>query len=187
MVKVLDMRKGRLVVYENEMYIVKDKTHVAKGNKRSYVQAQLKHFKSGQIIDVRFNMDDKLETPFVESKDFEYLYEEGGSLVLMNSETFDQIHVDKEVLGDQLQFLKANEKISCQIHQGKILVAELPNVVELEVRDAPPVVKGATATNQPKDAILETGARVRVPVFIDIGDRIRVDTRTGGYVERARG
>jgi elongation factor P len=186
MVKVLDMKKGRLVLYQDDMYVVKDKTHVAKGNKRSYVQAQLKNFKSGQIIDVRFNMDDRLETPFVETREFEYLYEEGDALVLMNTETYDQLHVDKELFGDQLKFLKPNEKVTCAVYEGRVISAELPVVVDLEVTDTPPVVKGATATNQPKDAVLETGARVRVPVFIEIGEKIRVDTRSGEYLERSK-
>ena len=186
MIKVLDMKIGRLVIYQDEMFVVKDKTHVAKGNKRSYVQAQLKNFKTGQILDVRFNMDARLETPFVESKEYEYLYEEGDALVMMNTETFDQIHVEKELVGDQLKFLKPNEKVNCALHEGRVITVELPNVVELEVTDTPPVVKGATATNQPKDAITETGARVRVPVFISPGERIRVDTRTGDYIERAK-
>ena len=186
MVKVLDMKKGRLVIYQDGMYVVKDKTHVAKGNKRSYVQAQLKNFKSGQIIDVRFNMDERLETPFVETREFEYLYAEGDALVLMNTKTYDQMHVDKELFGDHLKFLKPNEKVTCAVHEGAVIQIELPNVVELQVTDAPPVVKGATATNQPKDAILETGAKVRVPVFIAIGEKIRVDTRSGEYIERAK-
>ena len=180
MVKVLDMKKGRLVIYQDDMYVVKDKTHVAKGNKRSYVQAQLKNF------DVRFNMDERLETPFVETREFEYLYAEGDALVLMNTKTYDQMHVDKELFGDQLKFLKPNEKVTCAVHEEAVIQVELPNVVELQVADAPPVVKGATATNQPKDAILETGAKVRVPVFIAIGEKIRVDTRSGEYIERAK-
>jgi elongation factor P len=186
MIKVLDMRKGRAVIYQDEIFYVKDKTHVTKGNKRSYIQAQLKNFKTGQIIDVRFNMDDRLDTPFMESKTYEYLYSEGDALVLMDTETYDQVHIDKGVVTEGLEFLKPNEQISCQIYEGNVIQAELPQVVELEVTDAPPVVRGATATNQPKVAELETGAKVRVPPFIETGERIRVDTRSGEYVERAK-
>jgi elongation factor P len=94
--------------------------------------------------------------------------------------------VDGEIFGDALQFLKANEKVSCQLSNGQILTAELPHTVVLKVEDTPPVVKGATVTNQPKDAVLETGARVRVPAFIEPGELIRVDTRSGEYIERAK-
>jgi len=186
MIKVLDMRKGRAILYQDEIYYVKDKTHVTKGNKRSYIQARLKNFKTGQIIDVRFNMDDRLDTPFMESKTYEYLYSEGDALVLMDVETYDQVHLDKGVVSEGVEFLKPNERISCQIYEGKVIQAELPQVVELEVTDAPPVVKGSTATNQPKVVVLETGAKVRVPPFIDTGQKIRVDTRSGEYVERAK-
>ena len=185
MIKVNDMRKGRAIIYEDEIYYVKDKNHVAKGNKRSYIQAQLKHLKTGRIIDVRFNMDDRLDTPFMESKRYEFLYADGESLVLMHPETFDQIHASKELVGSGIEFLKPNEQVTCQIVDGEMIQVELPDVVELEVTDAPPVVKGATATNQPKPAIVETGATVRVPAFIDNGEKIRVDTRSGEYLERA--
>ena len=186
MVRVLDMRKGRAVIYEDEIYYVKDKTHVTKGNKRSYIQARLKNFKTGQIIDVRFKMEDQLDTPFMENKEYEYLYEDGDALVLMDTETYDQVHVDKELVSEGLEFLKANERVTCQIYQSNIIQVELPQVVVLEVTDTPPTVKGATATNQPKPAVTESGATVRVPPFINVGDKIRVDTRSGEYVERAK-
>ena len=186
MVKVLDMRKGRAVLYQDEIYYVKDKTHVTKGNKRSYIQAQLKNFKTGQLINVRFNMDDRLETPFMESKTYEYLYSEGEALVLMDTETYDQVHVDKELVSEGLEFLKPNERLACQIYQHNIIQVELPQVVELEVTEAPPTVKGGTATNQPKSVVVESGATVRVPPFIEAGEKIRVDTRSGAYVERAK-
>lgn len=185
MIKVNDMRKGRAIIYQDEVYFVKDKNHVAKGNKRSYIQAQLKHLKSGRIIDVRFNMDERLPTPFMESKAYEYLYPEGDSLVLMHPETYDQIHVNKKLVTEGFEFLKANERVSCKSVDGEIVQIELPDVVVLEITDAPPVVKGATATNQSKPAIVETGATVRVPPFISTGEKIRVDTRSGEYLERA--
>jgi elongation factor P len=186
MIKAVDLRKGRTVMHEETMYVVHDATHVAKGNKRSYIQAKLKNFTSGQIIEVRFSVDDRLETPYVDSTEYEYLYSDGSDYVFMDTSTYDQVHVADELVGDASQFLKANEKVTCQIHEGKIISIELPHVVELEVTDTPPVVKGATATNQPKDATVETGARVRVPAFIEPGEVIRVDTRSGEYIERAK-
>jgi elongation factor P len=186
MIKANDMRPGRAVIFEGQIYTVKEAQHVAKGNKRSYIAAKLKNLKSGQIIDERFNVDDRIEVPFVESKEYEYLYQEGGDLVLMDTESYDQLHAPREILGDQILFLKENEKVTAQLYEGKIIVVDLPNTVELTVQETPPVVKGSTATNQPKEAILETGAKVRVPAFIEPGEKVRVDTRTGEYLERAK-
>jgi elongation factor P len=185
-IKASELRRGRAVTHEGKTYVVHDATHVAKGNKRSYMQIKLKGLVDGTIIDVRFNVDDRLETPFLEDKEYEYLYPDGDDFVLMDTTTYDQIHVDKDIVGDAVRFLRPNEKVTGQIVDGKIVTVELPHVVELEVTDTPPVVKGATATNQPKDATVETGARIRVPAFIDVGERIRVDTRSGEYVERAK-
>lgn len=186
MILTNDLRAGRAILYENDIWIVKDFEHKAKGNWRSYMQTRLKNFRTGQIIDVRFNMGERIETPFIESKEYEYLYNEGEQLVCMDVETYDQIHVDKDVMGDLLRFLKPNERITCQIYEGKVIGVELPNVVELAVTDTPPVVKGSTATNQNKEATLETGAKVKVPPFIEIGEVLRIDTRSGEYLERAK-
>lgn len=181
-----DLRVGRAVIYEGEIYTVKDFQHTAKGNKRSYMQTRLKNLRTGQIIDVRFNMGERLDTPFLEDKEFEYLYSEGEHLVLMNTENYDQMHINSDVFGGAARFLKPNERVVCHMHGEEVLTAELPNVVELKITDTPPAIKGATVTNQPKEATLETGAKVRVPAFIENGEVIRVDTRTGEYVERAK-
>lgn len=186
MIKAVDLRKGRAVIYEDDIFFVHDANHVAKGNKRSYMQTKLKNMKSGRILDVRFNVDERLDTPFLESKEYEFLYADGDSLVLMNCETYDQVHIAADIVGDAIQFLKPNERVIGQVYEGNVLTVELPHVVELEITDTPPVVKGATATNQPKDAVLETGARVRVPAFIEPGETVRVDTRSGEYIERAK-
>lgn len=186
MIKAMELRRGRAMIHEGQIYTVKDATHVAKGNKRSYIAARLKNMQSGQIIDVRFSVDDRIEVPFVESRTYEYLYADGDDIVLMDLESYDQTHVSKELLGDQIVFLKENEQVTCQLHKGTIITVELPNTVELTVTETPPTVKGATVTNQPKDATLETGARVRVPGFIEPGEKVRVDTRTGQYLERAK-
>ncbi len=186
MIKAGELRKGKTVVYNDQLFVVHEAQHMSKGNWRSYMQVKLKNIQSGQILDVRFRMDDTVDVPFLESKEMEYLYEDGKNLVVMDTESYEQLTIEKDLIGDALVFLKPNEKLSCQIYNDKIITIELPNTVELEVKDTPPVVKGATATNQMKDALLETGARVKVPPFIEIGTRIRVDTRTGEYLERAK-
>ncbi|MCG3126614.1 MAG: Elongation factor P [Phycisphaerae bacterium] len=186
MIKASELRKGKVVTHEGGLYTVADIQRVSKGNWRSYLQAKLKSLKTGQLLDVRFSVDDKVETPYVETKPYEYLYRDGNDFVIMDRESFDQIHVNADVMGEADQYLKGNETVTCSFIDGQIVSVELPNTVELVVTDAPPVVKGATATNQTKEATLETGLRVRVPPFIEIGERLRIDTRSGEYLERAK-
>ncbi len=185
MPKATDIRKGQAVFYENQLWIVHEATRVAKGNWRSYMQIKLKNFKSGQVVDNRFNMDEKLESPHVEDRPYEFLYRDGDDFVLMDTKDFEQHHVSKDIMPDAELYLKGNERLVAKLMEGQIIGVDLPNIVELQVADAPPVVKGATATNQSKEAILETGLKVRVPPFISPGEVVRVDTRTGEYIERA--
>lgn len=186
MIKAVDLRKGRTVIHEETIYVVHETQYVAKGNKRSYMQAKLKNIKTGVIREVRFNVDDRIEIPFVESKEYEYLYQDGERYVLMDCSDYEQILVEGELFGDALKFLKPNEKVTATFCENVIMAVELPQIVELEISETPPVVKGATATNQAKDAILETGVKIRVPPFIAPGERVRVDTRSGEYLDRAK-
>lgn len=186
MLKASDLRPGKVITHENVLYTVKEAMHVAKGNKRSYIQLRLKNFQTGQIIDYRSRVDETFETPFVQTKEYEYLYREGSDFVLADVETYDQIPVPEDLFGDAVKFLKENIRVTVDIVDGLIVSIQLPHVVELAITDTPPVVKGATATNQNKDAVLETGARIKVPPFIAIGEVVRVDTRSGEYIERAK-
>jgi len=186
MIKAVDLRKGKTILHDGALCVVHEASHVAKGNKRSYMQAKIKNLKSGIISEVRFSVDDRIEVPYVESKQFEFLYRDGDNCIVMDLESFDQVPVSADVVADAAKWLRPNEKIKCDIFNGQIVSFELPFTVELEVVDAPPVVKGSTATNQMKEAVVETGARVRVPPFVDIGNRICIDTRTGEYLERAK-
>ena len=187
MIKASELRKGKLIAHEGELYTVHESRHVAKGNKGSYMQTKLRGVKSGTMIDMRFNVNDRIETPFLDTKPYEYLYRDGADYVLMDQETYDQIHISEDVMGEAHLYLRGNETVMCSSVEGEIVNAELPTVVELTVTDTTPVVKGATATNQSKDATLETGLRVKVPPFIDQGELLRIDTRTGEYIERAKG
>ena len=186
MIKAVDLRKGKTIIHDGQPAVVHDAQHVAKGNKRSYMQAKIKNLKSGTISDVRFNVDDRIEIPFVETKEYEYLYREGENYVVMDTTTYDQLPMSAETVGDAAKWLKPNEKVTCELFNGQVVSFSLPNTVELTVTDTPPVVKGSTATNQSKEAILETGAKIRVPPFIEIGTRINVDTRSGEYLDRAK-
>lgn len=187
MIKASELRKGKVIVHEGALYNVFEIERVSKGNWRSYLQAKLRSLKSGQILDVRFAVDDRVETPFVESKPFEFLYRDGTDFVMMDQQSFEQINVSPDLMGDADKFLKGNEVVTLQFVDGQIVSAELPNTVELKVVDTPPVSRGATVTNQTKDAQMETGLTIRVPPFIEIGEMLRVDTRTGEYLERAKG
>ncbi len=186
MLKANDLRKGKLVSYEGDLYTVHSAQHVAKGNKRSYMQIKLKSVKTGNLLDARFSVDDRVETPYLDTKPYEYLYKDGTDYILMNQETFDQIHVSEDVMPGADHYLKGNEVVMCGMVDGQIVTTELPNVVELSITDTTPPIKGATVTNQTKDATLETGLRIKVPPFIENGEVVRVDTRTGEYLERAK-
>ena len=186
MIKASELKKGKVVLHEGALYTISDIQRVSKGNWRSYLQVKLKSLKDGRVTDARLAVHDKVETPFVDTKPFQYLYRDGDSYVLADPETYDQVPIQADVIADGIQFLKENIRLTCTIIDEKIVGAEMPIMVELEVTDTPPAIKGATATNQNKEAVLETGAKVRVPPFIENGERIRIDTRTGEYMERAK-
>ncbi len=186
MIKASELKKGRVVNYENALYTVSDIQRVSKGNWRSYLQVKLKSLKDGRVLDARMSVDDRIETPFVDTKPYQFLYRDGNDFVVMDQQTFDQISVPGDVMGDAQLYLRGDEQVTLSFIDGKIVSVELPNTVTLKVTDTPPQVKGATATNQSKEATLETGLRVRVPPFVNNGEEIRVDTRTGEYLERAK-
>lgn len=185
-IKTSELKKGQVILHEGTRFTVKDIQHVAKGNWRSYYQIKLKDFNTGRVVEQRFAVDDRIETLFVETKELEYLYREGDNLILADPVTFDQMPVPIDIIGDGMQWLKENFRLTCSIIDSKVVSAEVPIMVDLQIVDTMPVVRGATATNQNKEAILETGAKVRVPPFIDKGERVRIDTRTGEYMERAK-
>ncbi len=185
MPKASDIRKGQAVIWENQLYIVQEAQRVAKGNWRSYMQMKMRNFKTGLTLDQRMNMDEKLDTPHVEDKPMEFLYREGDSFILMDITSFEQTPVSKDIMIDAELYLKGNERCVAKFMEGTIISVDLPNTVELAVTDTAPQAKGATVTNQSKDAVMETGLKIRVPPFIEIGEMLRIDTRTGEYMERA--
>ncbi len=186
MIKATEIRRGMALNMEGTVYVVAEFQHVAKGNWRSYIQLKLRNLKTGQLIEQRIRSTDTVEESFVDKKELEYLYSQGKEHVFMDHETYEQLPIADEIVADIMPWLKPNTNVEVVISEGCIVSVEAPNTVDLKVIDTPPVVKGATATNQNKDAILETGVRVKVPGFIEIGEMIRVDTRTGEYVERVK-
>jgi elongation factor P len=150
------------------------------------VQTKLRNMNSGSLIDKRLRSVDQVEVPYVETREFEYLYSSGDEHVFMDTETYDQLSFPPEILGTAMQYVLPNSKVQVMYIDNKPVSVDVPASIDLTVTDTPPSLKGATATNQYKEATLENGLKVQVPPFIGPGDRVRVDTRTGEYVERVK-
>ncbi|WP_169976608.1 elongation factor P [Tautonia rosea] len=185
-IKATDIRRGMVIIMDGTNYVVHDFYHHTPGNLRAMVQAKLKNMQTGSIIDKRFRSVDQIEVPFVESKEYEYLYSSGDEHVFMDTSTFDQLTFSPDMIGDSMQYLLPNTKVSVRYVDEKPVSIELPDTVEHTITDTPPSIKGATATNQYKEATTETGLKISVPPFIGPGEKVRIDTRDGKYVERVK-
>jgi elongation factor P len=184
--KVSDMKKGQTVTMDGVLYVIVDYQHVKLGKGGAVYQTKFKNLVDGGIRDVRLRAEETIEEAFLEKRNFEYLYSAPNEHVFMDLDNYDQISLDDDAFGEGPKYLKENEKIQISMYNGKPVVVTLPNTVDLEVKDTAPEIKGATATNQYKPATLETGLEVQVPPFIKVGEKIRVDTRTGEYVTRVK-
>jgi elongation factor P len=182
-----EMKKGQTVKVDDKLYVVVDYQHVKLGKGGAVYQTKLKSLSDGSIKNVRLRSDETIEEAYLDKRTYEYLYSAGSEHVLMDTVSYDQISLDDDAFGDGPKYLKPNTQLGVSMYQGKPVVVDLPNTVDLEVTDTPPEIKGATATNQNKPATLETGLIVQVPPFIKVGDIIRVDTRSGEYVTRVKG
>ena len=180
-----DIRRGQAVVMDGKLFVVTNADHNTPGNLRAKVQFKLRDVIKGTIQDKRVGATDDIETANLDRRQVEYLYSDNEGHVLMDLETYDQATIPKEVFGDDIKYLKPNTQILALYHEGTILSYELPKTVDLKVTDTQPGIKGATATNQMKDAELETGLKTRVPPFIEVGEVVRINTETGGYLSRA--
>ena len=181
-----DMKKGQSVKVDDQLYLIVEYQHVKLGKGGAIFQTKLKNLKDGGIRDIRLRSEEHIEEAYLDKRSYEYLYSSGSEHVMMDMETYDQITLNDDQFGDGLKFLKANEKVQISMYENNPVVVTLPNTVDLEITDTAPEIKGATATNQNKPATLETGFVVYVPPFIKIGEKIRVDTRTGEYVTRVK-
>ncbi|MBI5724789.1 MAG: elongation factor P [Planctomycetes bacterium] len=184
-IKAIDLRRGMAVNFKDGLWICVENQKVAKGNWRSYQVIQLKNIKTGQLIEDRFRTDENFEEAFLERKPMEYLYSDSSGHVVMDADSYEQVTIPVELIGDMKVYLTPNLPLLVGSVDGKPLTVELPNTVELKVIDTPPQVKSATATNVMKEALCEGGAKVKVPAFIEIGTVLKVDTRTGEYLSRA--
>lgn len=185
MVTAGDFRNGITFEMDGNVYSIIEFQHVKPGKGAAFVRTKIRNVISGGVTERTFNPNDKFPTAFIDRKDMEYLYNDGDLYYFMDSETYEQLPISPSVLGDSFKFVKENMVCKVLSYKGNVFGVEPPNFVELEITKADPGVRGDTATNVTKPATLETGAEIRVPLFINEGERIRVDTRTGEYMERA--
>lgn len=179
-----DFRNGMVIKYKNDLYKIIDFLHVKPGKGGAFVRTTLKNIFTGQQIENTFRAGEKIEEVRIVARQMQYLYTENDLYYFMNNDTYEQIPVPKEVLGDNLQFLKENQQVKLLFNEDRPIDSEMPIHVELEVTKTDPGLRGDTATGGSKPATVETGYSVQVPLFINEGDSIKIDTRNGEYVER---
>ena len=185
MVSAGDFRNGLTIELDNGIYQVIEFQHVKPGKGAAFVRTKLRNIKSGGVTEKTFRPTEKCPQAHIERKDMQYLYSDGELFHFMDVETYDQITMNEDQVGDSLKFVKENDMVKMCSHNGSVFAIEPPLFVELEITETEPGVKGDTATGATKPAIVETGARVMVPLFIEQGEKIRIDTRTGEYMGRA--
>jgi len=180
-----DLRPGMVIKHNNELFSIYKAEHRTPGNLRAFVQAKMRNLRTGAISDHRFRSTDDVERAIIDETEMQYLYSDGDSYCFMNTQTFDQVHIHKEVIADRAQFLVPDVMLKVEYYEGRPIDIQLPPTVDLKVVETEPGIKGGSATNVGKPAKLETGLVVQVPPFIGEGETIRVDTIEGKYLERA--
>jgi elongation factor P len=185
MISVNDFKTGVTVELDGQVYQVVEFQHVKPGKGAAFVRAKLKNVKSGGVVEKTFRGGEKLHRAHLDKRAMQYLYMDGDGYVFMDNDNYEQITISRSDMGDGVKWLLENMNIQVVMFQNEIMGVEMPNFVELEVVETEPGVKGDTATGATKSARLQTGASVQVPLFINTGDRLRIDTRTGEYMERA--
>ena len=184
MISVNDLKTGLTLELDNGLWSVVEFLHVKPGKGAAFVRTKLKNVESGNVIERTFRAGEKVAKATLDKREMQYLYKEGSDYIMMDTESYEQLGVTADHIGDGVKYLKENMNVNILFHDGKIIGLDMPNHVELEVTDTPPAEKGNTAQGGTKPATLETGAVVNVPFFISNGDRIRVDTRTNEYLDR---
>ena len=179
------MRPGQTLELDGSLFTIVNYQHVKPGKGQAFVKTKLKNIKSGAVVDRTFRADEKVNLAVLDKREMQYLYPDEAGLVFMDVESYEQIHIDPELLGDAAQFLRDGTICLVPVHEGTPVGAELPVTLELEVLETDPGFKGDRVSGALKPATLETGAVVQVPLFVDKGERIKVDTRTGQYISRA--
>lgn len=185
MISSNDFRTGTTIELEGDVFQVVEFQHVKPGKGAAFVRTKLKNVKTGGVVERKFNAGEKVPKARVERREMQYLYKDGDNFVVMDTQNYEQFSLTSEQIGDGVKWLKENMSIGVVFFQGNVIGVDVPNSVELEVVETEPGVRGDTATGGSKPATLETGAVVQVPFFVNIGDVLIIDTRTGSYVQRA--
>jgi elongation factor P len=180
------IRRGMVLVFEGDPCRVVEFRHHTPGNLRAMVQAKLKNLRTGNSFEHRFRAADTIEKASMETHDLEFMYQGGNTYHFMNTENYDQLEIEDEVLGDNAQWMQSGMKIQAEYYNGRVIGIQLPNSLVLEVVDTAPVMKTATKTASTKPAKLENGATVNVPEFVNTGEKVRVNPNTGEYMDRAK-
>jgi elongation factor P len=186
MIQATRIRAGMTILFNDTPHTVMSVKHLTPGNKRGIIQTKLRNLKTGLSLENRFRTDDKIKKAMLETREMEYLYSDETGYIFMDSENYEQTALSEELIGDGKNYLIANVKFLIEFFEEKPVAASPPKVVELEITDTPPNLKGATASSSYKPATMETGLVVGVPPFIEKGETIRVDTEEGKYLERAK-
>ena len=184
MVSAGDGRNGVTLAMDGNIYQISEFQHVKPGKGAAFVRTKLKNIINGGVVEKTFRPTEKFPTARIDRVEMQYLYNDGDLFYFMNTETYDQIALNNETIGDALKFVKENEMVKVCSHNGNVFAVEAPLFVELEVTDTEPGFKGDTATGATKPATVETGAVVYVPLFVETGDKLKIDTRTGEYLSR---
>ncbi len=184
--KAIDLRPGTALRVDNKLFVVHTFEHRTPGNLRAFVQVKLKDVTTGQLIERRLNPADDMEAMSLDRREMEYLFSDNDGATFMDLEDFDQIIIQPDVLGNALLYLSPNSKAIVLMSEGNPILIELPSAVDLTIVDTPPGIKGATATNQMKEATCDTGLKTKVPPFIVTGEMIRVSTADGSYMSRVK-
>ena len=184
MISAGDFRNGVTIEFENNVYQIIEFQHVKPGKGAAFVRTKLKNIKSGGVVEKTFRPTEKCPQARIDRKEMQYLYADGDLFNFMDTETYEQVALPKDSVGDSLKFVKENELCKVCSHNGSVFAIEPPLFVELQITETEPGFKGDTATGATKPAIVETGAQVMVPLFVEQGETIKIDTRTGEYLSR---
>lgn len=186
MAKASEVKNGNVLRFNGDLVQVEELIHRTPGNLRAFYQAKMRNVKSGKLVEYRFRTDEEVTICRVETSDYQYLYEDGDFLVVMDIVSFEQFNIPRSLFGEPVRFLKEGMNVVIAFESEEPIIGNLPQNVELEITYTEPAVKGDTSTSALKYATVETGVEIKVPLFVNQGDKVKVDTRTGDYIERVK-
>ena len=186
MAKASDVKSGNVLRFNGELVAVEEFLHRTPGNLRAFYQARMRNVRTGKLVEYRFRTDEEVEIARVETNNYQYLYDDGDFFVVMDNDSYEQFNIPKHLFGDSARFLTEGMQVIIAMESEEPIMAQAPNTVELEITYTEPAVKGDTSTSAMKNATVSTGVDIKVPLFINQGDKVKIDTRTGDYIERVK-